>query len=214
MKQKILTPKLMLLLVVVGLLLWINHTYIHATPQSIRDWILSFGWIAPLLYILLYTVRPLLLFPASILSLSGGLAFGTLFGTVYTVIGATLGAALSFLVARYLGKDLVRKQWTGNWGKLETKLAEQGFLYVFLLRLIPLFPFDLISYISGISKVHFRAFVYGTLFGIIPATFAYNFFGASLTKGTVKDIILAILMFLAALIIPLLFKKKFDPSKK
>lgn len=198
------------LLIVVGVLLWINHTYIHVTPKGIRDWILSFGWIAPILYIVLYTIRPLVLFPASVLSLTGGLAFGALWGTVFTVIGATLGAVLSFLVVRYMGKNLNQKSWTGNWSKLEKNLVEKGFTYVLILRLIPLVPFDLISYAAGVSKIRLRAFVYGTLFGIIPGTFAYNFLGASFTKGSLREIIIAAIVFLAALVIPLMFKKKFS----
>ncbi|MCZ8516953.1 TVP38/TMEM64 family protein [Paenibacillus filicis] len=212
MKKQSAIVKMLALFAGVGMLYWINHAYIHATPQGIRDWILSFGWIAPLLFIFLYTLRPLLLFPASVLSIAGGLAFGVWWGTVFTVIGATTGAALSFFVARFLGNNAVRKKWTGSWSRLERKLRERGFIYVLLLRLIPLFPFDLISYVAGVSKIRFRSFIYGTFIGIIPGTFAYNFLGSSFTKGSVRDILIASGVFLAALTIPILFRKRFIDS--
>ncbi|WP_199622643.1 TVP38/TMEM64 family protein [Paenibacillus alkalitolerans] len=163
--------KVSAVLAAIALLYWFNQTYLQLTPSEIRTWILSFGWLAPLLYVILYTVRPLILFPASVLSLTGGLAFGVLWGTVLTVIGATAGAALSFALARFMGKSLVRTDWKGNMKKVQTQLEKRGLLYVLLLRLIPIIPFDLISYVSGVSKIRFRSFFIGTLFGIIPGTF-------------------------------------------
>src|SRR4051794_33380458 len=93
-------------LVILGLLAF-NHYVLHLSPEGIRTWILTFGWAAPALFILLYAVRPLILFPASVLSLAGGLAFGPLWGTVYTIVGATLGAVLAFGLARFLGDRFV-----------------------------------------------------------------------------------------------------------
>jgi uncharacterized membrane protein YdjX (TVP38/TMEM64 family) len=197
-------------LAAIALLLWFNQTYLKLTPTEIRTWILSFGWWAPLLYVVLYTVRPLILFPASLLSLAGGLAFGALWGTVFTVIGATAGAVISFAAARYLGKTLVRMEWKGNMKKAQLQLVKRGLLYVLLLRLIPLFPFDLISYLSGVSRIRFRSFFIGTLFGIIPGTFAYNFLGLSFAKGGLQDILIAATVFLAALAIPVLFRKRLE----
>jgi uncharacterized membrane protein YdjX (TVP38/TMEM64 family) len=182
----------------------------HLSPSTIQTWILSFGWAAPILYILIYTVRPLILFPAAILSLTGGLAFGPLWGTLYTVAGAALGAVLSFMAARVLGKRLVRKKWTGQWLKVEKQLEERGFLYIFMLRLIPLFPFDLISYASGVSKIKITAFLFGTLLGIVPGTFAYNFLGSSFVHGNMQTIILAAVISVLVLLIPLLLRRKFS----
>jgi uncharacterized membrane protein YdjX (TVP38/TMEM64 family) len=210
LKKKSLVIKLVFLLFVISILLWMNHQYLHITPQNIRDWILSFGWMAPPLYIFLYTFRPLILFPASLLSLTGGLAFGALWGSVYTIIGATLGALLSFLVSRYFGKRLVNKQWTGKWSKLEMKLEEHGFLYTLLIRLIPVVSFDLVSYAAGVSKIRLLPYLLGTFIGIIPATFAYNFLGSSFTKGSIYAIVIAALMFAVVLAIPFIFRKKVD----
>jgi uncharacterized membrane protein YdjX (TVP38/TMEM64 family) len=202
--------KISAIIAAIVLVLWFNQNYLQLTPADIRTWVLSYGWLAPILYLILYTVRPLVLFPASILSLTGGLAFGAVWGTVLTVIGATAGAVLSFMVARYMGKSIVRMDWKGSFAKVQTQLEKRGLLYILLLRLIPLFPFDLISYVSGISKIQFRAFFVGTFFGIIPGTFAYNFLGSSFAEGKWPDILIAAAVFLMALLIPILFRKRLE----
>ncbi|WP_214483333.1 TVP38/TMEM64 family protein [Bacillus sp. SM2101] len=200
--------KIILLIAVLITLIWINNNYLNITPTLIREWILSFGLFAPVIYVILYTVRPLILFPASILSLAAGLAFGAVNGTIYTVVGATCGAALSFWVARKLGKNISNKEWTGKAKSIQTQIEKQGFIYVLLLRLLPIFNFDMISYIAGISKVRFKDFVIATFIGIIPGTFAYNFLGSSFAHGDMKIVMIAVIVFLLALIIPIFTSKK------
>ncbi|KPB03250.1 TVP38/TMEM64 family protein [Bacillus sp. CHD6a] len=195
--------------VLVGSLLFINHNYLNISPEGIRQWILSFGIFAPVIYIVLYTIRPLILFPASILSLAAGLAFGALWGTVYTVIGATLGAIVSFLVAKKFGKSIVKSQTSNvRVQKIQSQMEENGFFYVLLLRLIPLFNFDLISYLAGLSKVKVSHFMLATVIGIIPGTFAYNFLGSSFVGDNKLVIILAIIVFVLISVLPLIFSKK------
>ncbi|TFE27553.1 TVP38/TMEM64 family protein [Cohnella luojiensis] len=204
--SKLIKP-LLLISVVLGLL-WFNHSVLHLSPQGIRTWILTFGWAAPVLFILIYTVRPLILFPASVLSLTGGLAFGPVWGTVYTIVGATIGAVLSFWLARFLGNRLVSARSKEKWGKLEKNMQQKGFIYILLLRLIPIFPFDLISYGAGVAKVNFWAFLFGTLLGIIPGTFAYNFLGSSFLQGNTSYLIIAAIVFVLVTLVPLILKKR------
>jgi uncharacterized membrane protein YdjX (TVP38/TMEM64 family) len=194
---------LIISLIILGLV-WFNHTYLNIQPQSIREWIISFGVLAPLVYIALYTLRPLLLFPASILSLAAGLAFGPIWGTLYTIIGATGGAVLSFFVARKLGGRLISSKWKGKGEVIQTQLEQNGFYYVLLLRLIPIFNFDMISYVSGVSKVRFQSFFLGTIIGIIPGTFAYNFLGSSLFSASWLVLATAITLFAIITVIPIL----------
>lgn len=195
--------------IIIVVLLYINKEYLNLSPQEIREWILSYGAFAPVLYILLYTVRPLILFPASVLSLTAGLAFGALWGTVYTIIGATAGAIVSFLVARKVGTAFVKGKTSGpRMTKITEQLEKRGFVYVLLLRLIPLLNFDLISYAAGISRVKFAPFVLGTLLGIIPGTFAYNFLGSSIIGDKKLTVIAAVLVFLLITIIPIIASSK------
>ncbi|OZM57512.1 TVP38/TMEM64 family protein [Lottiidibacillus patelloidae] len=191
----------------------LSRTSLQFDPKEIRTWILSFGFFAPLIYIVIYTIRPLLFFPASILSIAGGLAFGALMGTLYTIIGATLGAVLSFIIARKLGKNVTNKEWKGNFQKIQTQLEKNGFYYVLFLRFIPVLNFDLISYIAGVSSVRLSAFFFGTLLGIIPGTFAYNFLGNSFISGSPKVILTASIVFILIMIIPIFIKKRIEKVK-
>ncbi|WP_243292340.1 TVP38/TMEM64 family protein [Bacillus sp. FJAT-47783] len=199
--------KFMLLIAIVSALFWINETFLNITPKAIQSWILSFGFFAPIVYMFIYSIRPFVLFPASVLSLAAGLAFGALWGTIYTIIGATIGAVLSFLVAAKLGHSIKNKEWDGRAKTIQIQLEKNGFFYVLLLRLIPLFNFDMISYLAGISKVRFIPFTVATFIGIIPGTFAYNFLGSSFVEGNILIIITAVLVFLLITVVPLIFSK-------
>ncbi|QKS73193.1 TVP38/TMEM64 family protein [Paenalkalicoccus suaedae] len=203
---------LLTILIIISTLLYLNANVWQISPETIRDYITSLGAFAPLAYVLIYTVRPLILFPASVLSLAGGLLFGPIYGTMLIVIGATGGAVLSFLVARKLGKNIAGKEWTGKAKKLQVQLEQNGFLYVLLIRLIPVFNFDMISYVAGISKVRLRDFFFGTLLGIIPGAFAYSFLGSSFVGGDVTIIIIAISVFILLSVIPVFFRKKLFPN--
>ncbi|MBN8207816.1 TVP38/TMEM64 family protein [Bacillus sp. NTK071] len=195
-------------LAAVSLLIWFSRSYLDFRVEEIRDWILSFGILAPIVYMVIYTIRPLIFFPASVLSIAGGLAFGSLFGTIYTVIGATGGAVLSFIVARKLGKTIAKKDWQGKGRKLQEQLEKNGFFYVLFFRFVPLFNFDLISYSAGLSKIKFTSFFLGTLIGIIPGTFAYNFLGSSLVTGDPKVIAIAVGVFILLSVIPILIRNR------
>lgn len=153
---------------------------------------------------LLYTLRPIILFPASVLSLAAGLAFGAVWGTIYTVIGATGGAILAFFIARKLGVKFSKGKWRAKGEVFERQLEQNGFLYVLLLRLIPLFNFDMISYLSGVSKVRFWHFVLATIIGIIPGTFAYNFLGSSILASSWSVLAIAVILFIVVAVVPLL----------
>lgn len=197
--------------IVIGLI-WFSRSYLNISPTEIKEWILSFGMWAPILYIFLYTVRPLIFFPASILSITGGLAFGALMGTVYTVIGATLGAVVAFLVAKKLGKGVI-KNGAGKVDQIQQQLEKNGFIYVLIFRLLPIFNFDLISYAAGLSKVRLLPFFLATLIGIIPGTFAYNFLGSSIVSKDPRIIIGAIIVFLILTIVPWYLQKRWKAKK-
>lgn len=192
--------------IVISLVIWFSRSFLDVDVEDLRKWILSFGLWAPLIYIIIYTVRPLIFFPASVLSIAGGLVFGAWLGTLYTIIGATSGALLSFYVAKTLGKKLVKKEWSGKAAKIQQQMETNGFLYVLLFRLIPVINFDLISYLAAFAKVRFIPFALATLIGIIPGTFAYNFLGSSFISGNPKIIILAAVVFSLLTVVPILIR--------
>ncbi|MBT2570757.1 TVP38/TMEM64 family protein [Planococcus sp. ISL-110] len=205
--------KWLLVAAAVGLVIWLSRSVFEIDANDLRSWILSFGLWSPVIYILIYTVRPLIFFPASVLSIAGGLAFGAWLGTLYTIIGATLGAMLSFYVAKTLGKSLVRKEWTGNARKIQSQMEQNGFLYVLLFRLIPVINFDLISYMAALAKVRFSSFALATLVGIIPGTFAYNFLGSSFVSGNPRIILLAVAVFVILTVVPIVIRNRWNKKQ-
>lgn len=149
--------------------------------QALSDWVRNQGLTGMLLYVLAYTIRPLVFFPASLLTLFGGYTYGPWLGTLLDVIGAGTGGLLSFWIARLLGRRGVEKLiGKGKLNVLDERIATNGFLVVLVVRLIPLFPFDAISYASGLSKIRFKQFAIANYLGIIPGAFVYNNIGSSL----------------------------------
>ncbi|WP_449402991.1 TVP38/TMEM64 family protein [Exiguobacterium artemiae] len=142
------------------------------------------------------------------------MAFGTWLGTLYTVIGATLGAVVAFLVAQKLGNGLIKKkEQAGKIHQIQQQLEKNGFIYVLIFRLLPIFNFDLISYAAGLSKVRLLSFFLATLIGIIPGTFAYNFLGSSIVSKDPQLIIGAIIVFLVLTIVPWYIQKRWKAKK-
>lgn len=195
--------------VAVAGLLWVNYRYLRLSPELLREWVTSFGWVAPLLFVAMYIVRPFVLFPTSVLALAGGLSFGTWWGMLYTALGELAGAVLSFWAARGLvGKGFFRGGDDPRLAKLERAMERRGFMMVLLLRLAPFVPFDLVSYGAGAARVKMRAYLPATLIGSLPGTFAYSYLGASLTEGSWRQFAVAGAVFAAALALPLLLRRK------
>ena len=152
----------------------------QVSPDKVRAFVLSFGGWAPLIYLTVYG-QPIVPLPASVMTVTAGLAFGPFWGTLGALCGATLRACLQFLVARLLGREAVAKLLKGRVAALDQRIGEQGFKAVLLIRLIPNFPYDVQNYGLGFSQVRFIPYALATLLGILPSSFALVYFGHSLT---------------------------------
>lgn len=150
------------------------------TPERIRMFVLSFGIWAPVAYLAAYG-QPIVPLPASVMTITGGIAFGPAWGTLAALSGATLRACSEFLVARLLGREAVAKLLKGKIAKLDQKISENGFKAVLLIRLIPNLPFDVQNYGLGFTQVGFSAYVLASFLGMAPGAFAYVYLGSSLT---------------------------------
>ena len=155
--------------------------YSRITPAALKEKILAFGIWAPVIYIIFYSLRPIILFPAGILSIVGGLSFGPLWGTAYTVVGATICALLEFLIARYFGRGAVAKFIKGKLISLDQGIERHGFMTVLWVRLIPNVAYDIQNYSLGLTKVRLKDYFLATFFGIIPGTFGFVYLGYSLS---------------------------------
>lgn len=147
-----------LILVLAGLLLVHGTGISRFTPESIRNVVISFGWWGPAVYVFMYSIRPLLLFPAIILTLAGGLAFGPWWGTFYVVLGGVLGACLCFMISRLLGREKMIKyvRRFSHLQAFEERMSANGFRTMLFMRVVPIFPYDPVSYLAGLSRIRFR----------------------------------------------------------
>ncbi|WP_346931159.1 TVP38/TMEM64 family protein [Clostridium sp.] len=148
------------------------------TPEILRNYIGDFGYLAPFIYILCFTILPIAFFPVPILALAAGLLFGFLPGTIYTLIGAVLNSAIMFLMAKVLAKDavtnLLQRKLPENWSSFLFDLDEKrGFGIIFILRLIPAMPYNLINYGAGLTSIKFSSYMLATILGILPGTLVF-----------------------------------------
>lgn len=152
------------------------------TPEVFRDWVLSMGILAPVIYTAIFIVRPLFLIPSIALFIAGGLAFGPVLGPTYASIGSVLGGAFGFWIARRMGHDFVMSRLKLGAGIM--KETTFGFSVVFLLSLLPIMPVTAINYGAGLSAMKFRSYIIAFFLGITPRAFAYGFFGSTLMDVT------------------------------
>jgi len=157
--------------------------YQYVTPDRIREFVLSFGFWSPTVFIGTYIIRTFFLFSSTLLALTAGISFGPLWGTIYTVIGATSSACLAFFLARFLGEDFLEwllHRYTPAIEKLDEKISREGFWIILLLRIVPLVPYDIVNFGAGFSKMRFWPYFWSTLIGLIPSSIVFNFLGRSL----------------------------------
>ena len=146
-------------------------------PAAILAWVASAGPAGPLTFILVYALAAVLFLPGSVLTLAGGALFGPLWGTLFNLIGASLGAALAFLVSRYLVADWVRRRVGGRANRLIEGVEAEGWRFVAFTRLVPLFPFNLLNYALGLTRIPFLHYVLATAVCMVPATLAFTWLG-------------------------------------
>jgi len=165
-----------MLLVLASLLLLGRHA--AGLLPAFTSWVESLGLWGPVVFVVGYAVATVALAPGSVLTLAAGAIFGLLEGTLVVVAGASLGAALAFLVSRHLARDAIRARIEKRFRfeAVDKAVARKGFRVVFLLRLSPLFPFNLLNYALGLTRVRFRDYLAASV-GMLPASFLYVYYG-------------------------------------
>ena len=145
--------------------------------MEVVDWLNGLGWLAPVLFIIIYTLATVLLLPTMVLTLAGGAIFGPIIGTVLNLTGATIGAAFAFLITRHLIYDWFSKKRGEKVNKLIAGVDQKGWMFVAFLRLFPIIPFNLVNYGLGITGIKFRLYLITTFIFLIPAEIIYTYFG-------------------------------------
>jgi uncharacterized membrane protein YdjX (TVP38/TMEM64 family) len=155
---------------------------------SLRDWIQSLGSLGPVVFVLLYTVATVAALPGVALTLVAGALFGSVKGVIIVSIASTLGASLSFLVGRYFAREAVAG-WLSDkekFQKLDQLTEQQGAAIVAITRLVPIFPFNLLNYGFGLTKVPFWTYVFWSWLCMLPGTVFYVVGTDVVTKAVVE----------------------------
>jgi len=134
---------------------------------------------APLAYISLFALAAVLFVPGSILSLAGGGLFGPVWGKAYALLGATVGATLAFLAARYLASDWVVATAGGRLKQLAEGVEAEGWRFIAFVRLVALFPFNLVNYALGLTRVRLLDYSLASLVSMAPGAIAYTYLGCA-----------------------------------
>lgn len=179
----------------------------------IQSKIASYGMLAPLVYILFYCLRPLIFFPATLLTAASGALFGPAKGVLYTMIGENLSANLTYILGRYFGGNIseIIKSKLKATTFLDCKFKENGFSSVLIMRLIYL-PFDMVGMLAGMCKINQAEFALGTFVGIIPGVITFVYLGSAFTDP--RSIIISIIFLVLGLIVARWLKNRTGPLKQ
>ncbi|MEO5363543.1 MAG: TVP38/TMEM64 family protein, partial [Magnetococcus sp. DMHC-8] len=146
-------------------------------PVQWTTWVEGWGTAGMALFVLLYILATVLFLPGSVLTLAGGALFGPWLGGVLCLVGATTGAGLSFLIARHLAGDWVARRAGGMMGRLLAGVEAEGWRFVAFVRLVPIFPFNLLNYALGLTRIRLDHYLLASLVCMAPGGLAYAWLG-------------------------------------
>jgi uncharacterized membrane protein YdjX (TVP38/TMEM64 family)/rhodanese-related sulfurtransferase len=180
---------------------------------ALQAWVEGAGAAGPVVFMGIYAVATVLFLPGAVITLAGGALFGPLWGTLWNLIGATVGAALAFLMARYLGADWVTRRAGPRMQRLNDGVAAEGWRFVAFVRLVPLFPFNLLNYALGLTRISFVTYLLASWVFMLPGAFAYTWLGhagreaLSGGDGLVRNVTIALSLLSAVALLPRLVRK-------
>jgi uncharacterized membrane protein YdjX (TVP38/TMEM64 family) len=217
MNTRLLRIGLSVLLVVAITLAWFNRDQL--TVDAIKAWVEHGGVWEPAVFIGVYTIAPALFLPGSVLTLAGGALFGPFTGALLSLIGATIGATVAFLIARYLAADWVERRVSGRLQEIKEGIEREGWRFVAFVRLVPLFPFNLLNYALGLTRLSVQTFAITSFITMAPGALAYAYLGdvgreaVSGGPDLVRKGLLALALLAAVALLPSLIRRWRRPEK-
>lgn len=175
---------------------------------ALEAWMQGSGAAAPAAFMAVYALATVLFLPGSVLTLAGGALFGPVLGTLYNLTGATIGATLAFLVARYLAGDWVERRTGGRLRQIKEGVESEGWRFVAFVRLVPLFPFNLLNYALGLTRIRLSHYIVASYVCMLPGAVAYTYLGyagreaVAGGEGLIQKILLAVALLAAVAFLP------------
>jgi uncharacterized membrane protein YdjX (TVP38/TMEM64 family)/rhodanese-related sulfurtransferase len=197
----------LLAVIVVG----ISLAYIYRDQfdaAALEQWVQNAGLAGPLVFMLIYAIATVFFLPGSVLTLAGGALFGPVMGTFYNLTGATVGAVLAFLVARYLASEWVEQKTGGRLKQLKQGVEGEGWRFVAFVRLVPLFPFNLLNYALGLTRIRLSHYLIATYLFMLPGAIAYTYLGyagreaVAGSEGLIQKALLALALLAVVAFLP------------
>ena len=179
-------------IVLAALFTWYVNTTGKGLAGSVLDliYMMQISAIGPLIYIVVYALRPLTFFSALVLTVSGGFLFGPFWGLIYTIIGANLSATVAYFIGRYFGSGTLDTESSdGLIQRYANRMRDNSFETILIMRFIFL-PYDLVNYLAGFLHIHYWAFIFATILGSIPGTISFVLLGASASAQDVENLFL------------------------
>jgi uncharacterized membrane protein YdjX (TVP38/TMEM64 family) len=157
---------------------YLSLDYLAQSRQALKTFVAANPVIAPLGFVVIYTLAVAFSFPAaSVLTIFGGFLFGWLLGGALAIVGATIGATFIFLAARSFCAVYVKERVGGVAAKLSRGFEKNAFGYLLVLRIAPFVPFFIVNIAPALFKVPLRTYIAATFVGIMPGAFAYAWLG-------------------------------------
>lgn len=204
--RKDLWKPVVLILAVVAMMAVSRYFGVGDHLRALQGWIAGLGILGPLVFILIYAVATVAALPGSVITVFAGAIFHPVVGVAAVIVGATLGASLAFLVGRYFARDAVAS-WLGRnekFRRLDELTEKQGAIMVAVTRLVPLFPFNLLNYGFGLTKVPFWTYVGWSFLCMLPGTILYVVGASAVTSALAEGRIPWVLVAVVAVIIVIL----------
>lgn len=148
--------------------------------RELLEWISGLGPWGPVVFVFIYIAATILFIPGFLLTLGSGFLFGVVKGSILVSVASTLGATLAFLAGRYLARSWVSQKIAGNekFKAIDRAVGREGWKIVGLVRLSPIFPFNLLNYAMGLTGVSLKEFFLASWLGMLPGTLMYVYLGS------------------------------------
>jgi len=213
---RLMTPEFMIMLAVALLIaggIYLNQQGVFSA-DALKNILARHPVAAPVIFLFIYAIAPALFLPSIPITLAAGFFWGPVWGVIFSITGATIGACIPFFLSRYLLQDFIRSKISAQrWQWLQVKVNQHGWKAVAFTRLIPVFPFNLLNYLFGLTPIAFVQYLWSTFVFMLPACIAFVAFGSSLgeliMRGNVQGVIIGIVIAAVAFLIPVVLRPFF-----
>lgn len=182
--------------------------------EEIKTWVLGHGAWAAVIYVATFVILPIFFFPVPVIVLAGGTIFGLFKGSLYTMIGVLINTPIMYFIGRFLLKDFVHKFVNNHMSaKLRSALESTNqkvlSLVLFIIRLSPIFSYNLVNYISGVTEINFLPYILTTIAGVLPGVIVFINIGENVLNVGSKEFFISLSFLLLLVVISAIISKLF-----